>query len=236
MNPENKQRIIGVVVLVAFVALLIPFLFSSGTKNEANSENVPVAINNEEAVPGSNAGQGPQETISSPQTSVSDILMQSKEELISPENKNNSVTEKVPSVGQEEPIPSQQPVPAKFETSPTPKVVSEKDILKTIPVAKQKHKKETKIKPVNKKVATASNVKGFWSVQIGSFSNQDRVQSLVSKLKASHFRVFMQKVTTSHGPMVRVLVGRETNRADAEKISHRLQKLMKLNGRIVNNK
>lgn len=30
MSPENKQRIIGIVILVAFVALLIPFLFTSG--------------------------------------------------------------------------------------------------------------------------------------------------------------------------------------------------------------
>jgi len=39
MNIQNKQRIIGIVVIVAFLALLIPFLFTSGPKK--NADTVP---------------------------------------------------------------------------------------------------------------------------------------------------------------------------------------------------
>lgn len=39
MNIQNKQRIIGIIVIVAFLALLIPFLFTSGPKK--NADTVP---------------------------------------------------------------------------------------------------------------------------------------------------------------------------------------------------
>lgn len=43
MSPENKQRVIGIVILVAFVALLIPFLFTNGIgKKVTKSDQIPI--------------------------------------------------------------------------------------------------------------------------------------------------------------------------------------------------
>jgi len=43
MSPENKQRVIGIVILVAFVALLIPFLFTSGIGRKiTKSDQIPI--------------------------------------------------------------------------------------------------------------------------------------------------------------------------------------------------
>lgn len=43
MSPENKQRIIGIVILVAFVALLIPFLFTNGIGRKiSKSDQIPM--------------------------------------------------------------------------------------------------------------------------------------------------------------------------------------------------
>jgi len=43
MSPENKQRIVGVVVLVAFIALLVPFLFTSGIKKKLSAvDEIPI--------------------------------------------------------------------------------------------------------------------------------------------------------------------------------------------------
>lgn len=39
MLIENKQRIVGIVVLVIFIALLIPFLFAGGNKKDATNQN-----------------------------------------------------------------------------------------------------------------------------------------------------------------------------------------------------
>lgn len=44
MSPENKQRVIGIVILVAFVALLIPFLFTSGIGRKVlKSDQIPMS-------------------------------------------------------------------------------------------------------------------------------------------------------------------------------------------------
>lgn len=45
MLIENKQRLVGIIVLVVFVALLVPFLFSGGSKKEAK-EATDKTINN----------------------------------------------------------------------------------------------------------------------------------------------------------------------------------------------
>lgn len=43
MKPETKQRIIGIVVLLAFAALLVPFLFTSGIrKKQFTSDEIPI--------------------------------------------------------------------------------------------------------------------------------------------------------------------------------------------------
>lgn len=54
MSPENKQRVIGIVILVAFVALLIPFLFTSGIGRKKSSTPEQVSVNMEPSQP---AGQ-----------------------------------------------------------------------------------------------------------------------------------------------------------------------------------
>ncbi len=45
MSPENKQRIVGVVVLMAFFALLVPFLFSSGIRKKLSTPADEIPIN-----------------------------------------------------------------------------------------------------------------------------------------------------------------------------------------------
>lgn len=44
MSPENKQRVVGVIVLVAFIALLIPFLFTSGLKKKDQADSGSEAV------------------------------------------------------------------------------------------------------------------------------------------------------------------------------------------------
>ena len=69
MSPENKRRIIGVVVLVAFIALLIPFLFTNGVKKHKladDSISIPpesTVISNQLNQPADTHNEGQQPTV-----------------------------------------------------------------------------------------------------------------------------------------------------------------------------
>ena len=80
------------------------------------------------------------------------------------------------------------------------------------------------------------NASTFWSVQVGSFSDQSRMQNMVNSLQAKGYHVYLQKISTSRGAMVRVLVGRETSKSKAVAIANQLKTKLKINGRVVGSK
>ncbi len=259
MSPENKQRVVGIIVLVAFIALLIPFLFTSGIKKkeqsisevevapvqladtnapavEANSlevvsDKLPGDISQQaEAVkpeilppPGSasvsvNAGANPD--INTP------VIVTTNEASTNVPVANVTVNEPATVVkAEDEPVVNPQPI--KVEE---PTIKMEKSAVKTKSVT-------AKTKKAKKKAAgkVTSRVK-YWSVQVGSFSDEQRMQKFVSILNAKGYKVYLQKINTSHGLMVRVLVGHEATKEQANKIAAELQKKLKINGRVVGNK
>ena len=269
MNPESKQRIVGVVVLVAFIALLVPFLFTSGIKNghQSSSSNEPVPIqvadvnSTSERQPVASS-QGVSENVVGQQQVLPDSMQQQsvpsvqseiqpKEQVESQSILSNSDQDLSSGV-----VPSQNVVPftppvvadVNVEQSTIPTTVAKVDPepaivepVKPEPVFTVKDQKSTlKNTPavVNKakKAAKGKGAAIFWSVQVGSFSDQPRMQKIVSSLQANGFHVYLQKINTSRGQMVRVLVGREVNKAKAIKISQQLKTKLKIDGRIVRNK
>lgn len=234
MSPEHKQRIVGVAVLAAFVILLIPFLFTSGIRKKlSNTDEMPISVqkrqlitkqiqgiksNNSESVetavpaPVLTPTQQPtmDETLAT--TLPQDPLEQPSDMLLPLENSTASV-----SIAD---VPMDAPQIANTTAQP---IVSVK----------------TKVKTVDKKVNVAKKIKNskeFWSVQIGSFSNQVLVQQLINKLHAHGFHVYMQKINTATKILTRVLVGHEASRENASKIATRLETALKIKGNLVRNK
>ena len=105
-------------------------------------------------------------------------------------------------------------------------------------IIKKAKNKSAKVKEaVTSKVKNAQKgAKVLWSVQVGSFSDQSRTQKMVENLRAKGFRVFLQKISTSSGQMVRVLVGRESCKEKAIKIAEKLKTTLAIDGRLVSNK
>lgn len=276
MSPENKQRVVGVVVLVAFIALLIPFLFTSGVKkrhkpvadevipalatapvaadgvpvasgdqlptaqqmpiqetNNGFSPNLPNELQQPAALPG--VTENSQVVPPSPGTELpqSPVVAPAAPEVLSAQPINNNLPE-VPVVANTvavEPAVAAEPAkPVVIKAKKQP--VKGKLLVKTKKV-KGKHKPKVVSKAKTTAVVVAS---ASWSVQVGSFSDLDRMQKFVTNLQTKGFPVYMQKILTSKGDMVRVLVGRETDKANAVKIANQLKTTLKINGRVVGNK
>ena len=240
MSPENKQRAVGIVVLVAFIALLIPFLFTSGVKKKDQADSgseaaTSIPVNEVSASPpsaemaASNLQPPLTTTTTNPTTPSKELPKEGIDTNVNavadlPVAITEGVTENTPETATKvEPEPNIIPEDGKPKESKDLAMVPQKSV--------------EKIKPVIKKpVVAKSNGKIHWSVQVGSFSDKQRMQRMVSKLQTSGFKVFLQKINTSHGLMIRVLVGREATQAKAEKISLQLKKKLKLTGRVVSNK
>jgi cell division septation protein DedD len=250
---ENKQRIVGMVVLAAFIALLIPFLFTGGDKNKRDSflekaGEIELQLGENNTSAGAPQDQGiqplPAQLPSNPdeaQPMTSAVIHQ--ENAILPEAQSNSEDTKI--IGEEQtavPSSSINEIPA--ESAATKPNAIDDAANETIKVTKKSSAKAASAKTaVAKKKAArraaakhAKNDGGSWSVQVGSFSDHDRIQALSDKLQSNGYLVYLQKIETNRGPMTRVLVGSENSREEALQVAKRIKSRLKLSGVVVSNK
>jgi len=227
MNLENKQRVIGIVVLIAFIALLVPFLFTGGIKKIhklADEEVIPLdpiakAIN-ESQIPDANTP--PPVFIRTPGEDITEKILPEK---VQPEDMQQGV-----------PVSEiQSTIVVPDRSAAQPEVVKDMSIVATdLETAKPKPvAKPKKRKAVTKTKSSAKKPISFWSVQTGSFIDQARAKRLVTRLQANGFDVYLQKISTTRGEMVRVLVGHENNRSSAVSISEQLKTKMNISGLVV---
>jgi len=133
-------------------------------------------------------------------------------------------------------VASQATAKSITSTESTTSVVSVKSTPKNKAIKKSKAK--PKIKEKNTRLINAiasANTKEFWSVQVGSFSDEAHVQKLLTQLHSKGFQVYTQKITTSTGSLTRVLVGREAKKEKASQIAGQLETTMKIKGRLIRN-
>lgn len=62
-----------------------------------------------------------------------------------------------------------------------------------------------------------------WAVQLGSFSNAENAERLVSELRAKGYKAFVSRFESSGQKRLRVRVGPEQERARAEQLAQRLR-------------
>jgi cell division septation protein DedD len=249
MSPENKQRIIGIIVLTAFVALLIPFLFTNGIrKKQTVSDEIPMTeekrqliaqqIQDIDGITMEATPVSEEKTVAEPSSMLLPKQLEQTEVLLSVDNQN-SVPKASAGVEKSEKAVSTKTQNSSFET--TSKRAPVKSKIET------KIAKETK-KPIvvktttnknaqlSKKTAAKSDAKEFWSVQVGSFSNQARVQKMVAELHKKGYQVYLQKIATSNALLTRILVGHESSKEKAGKMAKQLEATMKIKGYLVRNK
>ena len=78
--------------------------------------------------------------------------------------------------------------------------------------------KSTQPKPAS------TSLTGMWAVQMGSFSQKENAERLVSDLRSDGFAAFLSQLNTSSGDLHRVRIGPQKDRASAESIAAQLSK------------
>ena len=66
---------------------------------------------------------------------------------------------------------------------------------------------------------------GMWAVQLGSFSSKDNAEKMAADLRKQGYGAFLSQLQTSAGPMHRVRIGPQEDRAGAEAMAARLLKV-----------
>ncbi len=70
--------------------------------------------------------------------------------------------------------------------------------------------------------AQPTSVTGMWAVQLGSFSDQANAEKLAAELRKQGFFAVLSKLDTDKGPLHRVRIGPQADRAAAESVVKKL--------------
>jgi cell division septation protein DedD len=264
MNSETKQRVVGIIVLVAFIALLIPFLFSGSAKKKISiSDEMPISMERKQMLAkqisdignanSNNPDMGKTENSVIAEQHVSKQVATEQVQVVSEQNQNsvengqsqtkqNNQVQTAENKSSNESQLSPEVLAEAAVASEQAEISNESVVLPPVAVVKDVPKKNKNKNIKNKILKTTKNpvdikdAKGLWSVQVGSFSDQARIRTLTDQLYTNGFRVYMQEVTTDTGEkLTRILVGRGMSKKDAQKMASRLQANMKIKGNLVKN-
>jgi cell division septation protein DedD len=205
MALENKQRVVGIIVLIVFIVLIVPFLFSGKRNRLISFQDKVVSSTEQLSVSSKDKDISGESSMASSQDTSEFVSLESNASsipIITSTDESTSLSESI------------------VNTSPV--------------VAEKKAPIISKVTPIISKVTPRSAKKTmFWSVQIGSFSDKVRVQKMITSLQGQGYHVFSQKITTLRGSMIRVLVGRETEKSKAVQLADQLKTRLKINGYVV---
>jgi len=117
-------------------------------------------------------------------------------------------------------------VPEPVREEPKPAVVKQQPEQEKAPETQEE-------KPAARPAPTpAASTTGMWAVQLGSFSNKDNAEKLAADLRKQGYAAFLSQLSTDKGPLHRVRIGPQKDRASAEAMASRLAKVGH-NGQVV---
>ncbi|MEQ6342602.1 MAG: SPOR domain-containing protein [Gammaproteobacteria bacterium] len=217
---QLKHRLIGALVLVSLAVILIPLFLPDNEKEQgpAPIAAVPPApsLPDQSSVaqafpaPGDADGSAPGENTPAMDVTadtVVDSLIPAPSSTPPPAEPKPSIT----SIPASESSKSVEPKPAKPKTV-APKPAESKPVATPHPSPS----------PVN--VPTA------WVVQLGSFSSEQNALVLRDRLRAKGYTAFVERIAEGEGAAIRVRIGPELLRSNAEALQQKLEQEMKLKG------
>lgn len=247
---EMKQRIIGLIVLLALGVILVPLIFDSETVikptriavAESTQTKNPAPTLNNEAAPNKNFSPAPsiiqpgaieasanrmlehQSQISSPfaLNEPQDFEDREEEELKSDvDNQIANEEELQAELNSIEDHPQSEASTTTLAIKKNDgKNAADKKFAPTVNVA-QKNKEPQHSTALQKNKAPVSSAKGDWAVQLGSFSEVANANNLVSDLKSKGFNAFTER-DRNNKSRHRVLIGPEVDRETADAVVAKL--------------
>lgn len=239
VDLKMKQRIIGIVVLVAIALFFVPWLLDhlgSHPKDEVTKQQLVISA--------------PDNLASLEPTPVPEAAPVAASQLASPTTTTPSGA--VPPSNVTAPaviVPSSSDVIAK-ESAPSPKASDVKDTTPAnipqstakepkleAPAAKAAVKKpissQHKIAKTLNKQQAVKHATRTWAVQLGSFSSKTNANKLAKNLHAKGFSAYVDEYKR-HGTLAyRVLVGKNTDRNQAIHLQKLMQGKLNIHGIII---
>lgn len=258
MELKTKKRIVGVIILIAMGLIIIPMFFgrSVSTDELKLSGHVPKPP----ALPvGLNTPLPPRDAtvpaIADQSTAAGGLVFEQLESVPLDTTKAEHheaaaapapVKSAAPTKVANPSDPAPAPTPAAPVTEPTavfanpeePSVLPEVAIVppaakEAKPALKTKKTKPSSSATAAHKEANTVASPESWAVQLGSFSDRISASNLMKKLQGAGFTAYMHDSKTAQGNLVRVLVGPQLHRSDANKIQKQLQQQFSLKSIIV---
>lgn len=208
MQAKIKQRWIGVLILLAMLAIFLPLIFHN-ERPEIKKETIP-------ALP--------------PQPKIEvNLKVSSNEkstaEAVAPENAPTETDQKL-EITESKPV-IQKPI--ETQSKPVP-VVQQPQSPKE--VNQEVNKNFSSLDSQKKVLANYMEAPQAWTIQLGTFSNINNANKLVAQLRKAGFDVYSHSISDlkTGKQMVRVYVGPEIKKENALQLKDQLQSRFHLRG------
>lgn len=256
MDNSSKQRLIGVMVLVALATIVLPIAFhQSSTQNIALSipENAPPPPPLSDVQIAPPTRQTPmtekvafQTEHTNESTSQSQTEAANTESLTAPDQTlSPSASEGTQPVAQRAASPA-EPLASEPNAQNTASTAQAPDTTSSPAAAAVTATTEHANTPVATSMTNAVSVKPTpsikpaaaqfpaWNVQLGSFSDEKNAQHLISTLRKNGFNAYSKPINTAQNKTItKVFIGPELHRTQAEAIVKKLQDQHHIKGFIV---
>jgi DedD protein len=217
--PQFKNRLVGVIILVALVVIFLPAIID-GKKVTYQQEFESTPIN-------------PDLKQHTRSISVNVPISKAVDDINSQPTDGDEETApiddwKVEEVAPTVEVTNNQPVNVPVQIEPEPvKVVKPVEEVKPAPVVKAAPVSVAVAKPI------VSPSEPAWTIQLGAFQNKANIDSLLDKLKKAGYQAHSVPKTVVDGQLTRVFVGPDVSKAKLEKMLPSLKELTNLNGKIL---
>jgi DedD protein len=235
--PQFKNRLVGVIILVALVVIFLPAIidgkkvtyqqeFESTPINpnlkqhtKSISINVPVANNDADNDSSSNGDA----------IEVAPIDDWQVEEVAPTVEVATNQSNEVAVMIEPEPLKIEKPVAVTKPVELAKKVEATKpaEVAKKAEAAKPAEVVKPKPAPV------VTSAEPAWTIQLGAFQNKANIDSLLDKLKKAGYQAHSVPKTVVDGQLTRVFVGPDVSKSKLENMLPPLKELTNLNGKIL---
>lgn len=243
MNDQMKQRAVGAAVLVALAIIFIPMAldFSKEKAQETVDLSLPpppegeyktVTIPMKEWSDKTVADVLPERAL--PDNDVAEVLLDAE-----------PVTPAVPVAVDPKPMVAEgtgaesQATPPETTAAAAPEVPPKQQIdPKPAAVAKApvtESKSQPKIAPKPQLAGPATGAQA-WAVQVGSFSQRKNAEALRNRLRKMGYPAFVTSTQSNGRTIVRVKIGPELARSEADRIKSDIERQLKLQAMVVPHK
>lgn len=242
MDERLKQRAVGGVVIVALLVIFVPMFldFSEETQEGTATSMVPpqpqAAMQTLEIplvdLQERQVADGLPPDTESPEQLLAEVMDAQVTDDIRPqaEGQSDQVLDPLPPQAQSEPIPT---APSAAVKAPAPAPAKAPVPAKAPAKLAAAEPPKSKIAQPKPKLAGPNTGAKAWAVQVGSFTKRESAEKLRDRLRKSGYRAFVTSAQAAGKTVVRVRIGPELERADADQLRKRIEKDLQLQAKVV---